>query len=312
MKLRGKSLGKPWKDMSVRGPLTEAPQQRGLTLIEMAIVLVVLGIVLGMTLPLLSELSRHRHFRSTQRDLDEIREALVGYAGINGRLPLADTTGDGIGDVGQVTGSLPFLELGVPAVDAWRNSYHYDVNQTLTTTGSLSALCAALSSLGSSALPQLAFSQGGTSSAQALVVISKGENSSLDGGNGDGDRIYESHTPTPSFDDLSFGLNPNTLYSRLSCSGTGGGGACASYTVVNRRPVDIYARGGGYTLCAQVPGTGAGSFLIFSGQSVSVYGNLNQCQNNVNPSILTYPQCASADADSDCQVRWTNTGLTDE
>lgn len=292
--------------------LTRKDRQAGLTLLEMAIVLVVLGIILGMTLPLLSELSRHRHFRVTTRELEEIRDALVGYAGIHGRLPWADTNGDGTGDAGQVTGALPFLELGVGPADAWRTTYFYDVNQTLTTTSSLSALCAALSSLGSGSLPQMSFSPGGDPSVQALVVISKGENSGLDSGNSDGDRIYESHAPTQGFDDLAVGINPNTLYGKLSCSGSAPGGACTSYSVVNRRPVDVYVRGGGYSLCTQVPGNGGGSFLVSSGQSVSVFVNLNTCQNNTNPSSVSYAQCVSADSDSDCSVRWSNTGLADE
>lgn len=196
-------------------------RQSGLSLLEMAIVLVVLGIILGMSLPLLSELSRHRHSRVTSKDLEEIKDALTGYAGIHGRLPWADTNGDGREDVGQPTGALPFLELGVGPADGWRNAYLYDVNQTLATTNSLWGLCNALSSLGSGSLPQLSFSPGGTSSAQALVLISPGENSSLDGGNSDGDRIYESHTPTQGFDDLTVGINPNTLYGKLSCSSSG-------------------------------------------------------------------------------------------
>lgn len=201
--------------------LSRHDRQVGLTLVEMAIVLVVLGIILGMTLPLLSEMSRHRHFKSTQRDLDEIKEALWGYAAIHGRLPWADTNGDGRENSGQVAGGLPFLDLGVAPLDSWRNAYFYDVNQTLAATNTLSSLCSALSSLGSGSLPQLAFSPGGASSIQALVVISRGENSNLDGGNSDGDRIYESHAPTSNFDDLAVGINPNTLYGKLSCSTLG-------------------------------------------------------------------------------------------
>ncbi len=286
--------------------------QAGLTLLEMAIVLVVLGIILGMTLPLLSELSRHRHVRLTQRDLEEIREALAGYAGIHGRLPWADTNGDGREDAGQPTGALPFLELGVGPVDSWRNPYHYDVNQNLASTNSISALCSALASLGPGSLPQLTFSTGGASSPQALVVISRGENSSLDGANPDADRIYEAHTPSQNFDDLGLGISPNTLYGKLSCSSSAPVGGCPSYTVVNRRPVDVYVQGGGYSACTQVPGNGGGSFLVSSGQSVSIFANLNSCQNNTNPSSVSHAQCFSADNDVDCLVRWTNTGLADE
>ncbi|MFH0811499.1 MAG: prepilin-type cleavage/methylation domain-containing protein, partial [Pseudomonadota bacterium] len=98
---------------------------KGLTLIEMAIILVILGLLFGMTFPLLSELTKHRHFRSTQKDLEEIKQALLGYAGIYHRLPCADGNGDGVGDCGgtpTVTGTLPYLDLGLGAVDAWRNA----------------------------------------------------------------------------------------------------------------------------------------------------------------------------------------------
>ncbi len=287
-------------------------QQIGLTLLEMAIVLVVLGLIMGMTLPLLSEISKHRHFRVTNRELEEISDGLAGYAGIHGRLPWADINGDGREDSGQATGTLPFLELGVRPVDSWRNQFLYDVNENLASTNSVSALCTVLSSLGSGSLPQLSFSSGGPSSVQALVVISKGENSRLDGGNSDADRIYEAHTPTQDFDDLALGINPNTLYARLSCSASSTSGPCVSYRVVNRRPMDVYVQGGGYPLCTQVPGNGGGSFLVGSGQILSVFANLNTCYNNTNPSTVSYFQCVSADNDTDCLLRWTNTGLADE
>jgi len=193
-------------------------RQDGLTLIELAIVLVVLGIILGMTLPLLSELTRHRHHRSAQKELEEIKEALIGYAAIHFRLPNADINGDGVGDANQLTGAIPFVDLGLGAVDPWRSAYQYDVNQRLTTTDNLQALCNALASIGATELPQVAFSAGGPTSPQGAVVISMGENSRLDEENGDGDRIYEARTPTATFDDITVAIAPNLLFSRLSCS----------------------------------------------------------------------------------------------
>ena len=123
---------------------------RGLTLIEMAIILVILGLLIGTTLPLLSGLTRQRHVRSTQKELEEIKEALTGYAGIHWRLPSADTDGDGQGDGTDSAGTLPYVDLGLGSQDAWRNMFTYDVNFSLTTTPDKSGFCAALASLGGS------------------------------------------------------------------------------------------------------------------------------------------------------------------
>lgn len=196
---------------------------RGITLIELAIVLVILGLVLGMTLPLVSELSKHRHYRSTRKDMEEIKEALVGYATIHGRLPPADTNGDGQGDPGQTTGFLPFVDLGLGAIDAWRKPYRYDVNSRLIGTSSIQALCTAISQIGGTEYPQLAFVSGGTTSVQAVVVVSGGENCALDGENGDGDRNYETLPQSDNYDDLVVWVSPNTLAGRLACAGSGGG-----------------------------------------------------------------------------------------
>jgi type II secretory pathway pseudopilin PulG len=193
--------------------MVKRSNSRGLTLIEMAIILVILGILAGMTLPLLSEVTRQRHYRTTQKEIEEIKDALIGYAGINWRLPFADNNGDGIGDSGFYTGTLPYMDLGLKAQDAWRNLYIYDVNSSLTSTTDKTSFCNALSAL--SGFPQI--QQGAITTSQAAVVISKGENGQLDGENGDGDRIYIIQTPTEAFDDLIISISPILLYGRLNC-----------------------------------------------------------------------------------------------
>jgi len=109
--------------------------------------LVILGLLLGMTLPLFPGLAKQRHVRSTQKELEEIKEALTGYAGINWSLPSADTDGDGHGDATNNAGTLPYVDLGLGAQDAWRNLFTYDVNFSLTTTSDKSGFCTALASL---------------------------------------------------------------------------------------------------------------------------------------------------------------------
>lgn len=80
--------------------------QHGFTLIEIAIVLLIVTILLGYTVamyPVQQELKQYRQLRS---DMDQIIEHLIGYAQVNGRLPCPDTTGDvnGTGTPGTYDG----------------------------------------------------------------------------------------------------------------------------------------------------------------------------------------------------------------
>ncbi|HOC39428.1 MAG TPA: prepilin-type N-terminal cleavage/methylation domain-containing protein [Thermodesulfobacteriota bacterium] len=202
---------------------------QGMTLIEVALVLVILGLLAGMSMPLVTELTKQRHYRSTQRDLDEIKHALAGYAGIYGRLPTADTNGDGQADENQLSGTLPYLDLGLGAVDAWRSTYWYDVNSRLTLTTDASSFCEALAAVADGEVPPLAFANGGPATPQAAVVLSRGENSTLDGENADGDRAYESFIARDGFDDLLISINPNTLFGKRDCTSTGGNTASSRH-----------------------------------------------------------------------------------
>ena len=61
--------------------------QNGFTLIEMAIVLMIVGLLLGGLLVPLSAQMDQRNISDTQKAMSEIKEALIGYAMANGRLP---------------------------------------------------------------------------------------------------------------------------------------------------------------------------------------------------------------------------------
>ena len=76
--------------------------QNGFTLLEMAIVLVVLGLILGGILMPLSTQMEKQDRDETQRILEDIRDALIGFAMTNGRLPCPDTDGDGFNDGDEI------------------------------------------------------------------------------------------------------------------------------------------------------------------------------------------------------------------
>ncbi|MDD5612612.1 MAG: prepilin-type N-terminal cleavage/methylation domain-containing protein [Gallionella sp.] len=103
--------------------------QTGFTLVEMAIVLAVIGLILGATLTVLTALQEQRNIEDTKSSLEAAKDALLGFAVTNGRLPCpASSTSNGIEDpVGGTTsliscthpydGFLPAATLGLPNVD---------------------------------------------------------------------------------------------------------------------------------------------------------------------------------------------------
>lgn len=111
----------------------------GFTLIELAMVLMIVGLLLGGLLVPLSAQMDQRRVTDTQKSLEEIKEALVGYAVINGQLPCpaAPTIATGQANAGvartppctsgNATGVLPWATLGVAETDAWGNRFTYRV-----------------------------------------------------------------------------------------------------------------------------------------------------------------------------------------
>ncbi|MGI0014617.1 MAG: type II secretion system protein [Nitrososphaera sp.] len=111
-------------------------KEAGFTLIEVAIVVVVTALLLGSLLGPLSVRIEQADRQETQALLDEIKEALYGFAVTNGRLPCPDTDGDGHEDRGGSPNYpcsapsffyLPSGDLGVARSDAWGRAFWYGV-----------------------------------------------------------------------------------------------------------------------------------------------------------------------------------------
>lgn len=107
----------------------------GFTLIEIAVVLAIIGLLLGgILVPLSAQMEQH-NISDTQKSLSDIKEAVIGYALANGRLPCpakpALISGvdalAGQADCTITTGVIPWVTLGVNETDAWGHRFTYSV-----------------------------------------------------------------------------------------------------------------------------------------------------------------------------------------
>lgn len=112
----------------------------GFTLIELVVALAVVGLLLGAILTPLATQFRVRTIKAAERNLSEVKEALIGYAMTNRRLPCpdSDSTPDGKenptggGTCTALEGFLPWNTLGVDAADVWGRLYIYRVAPEFT------------------------------------------------------------------------------------------------------------------------------------------------------------------------------------
>ncbi|MGA7593828.1 MAG: type II secretion system protein [Gallionella sp.] len=138
-------------------PFPERIRQTGFTLVEMAMVLMIVALLLGGLLPTITSQVEQRHENDTLKQLDEIQQALIGFAIINGRLPCpATSTSNGAENfaVGHsaadgicsnfYNGFVPAATLGLSGatnaglvLDAWGNPIRYAVTSWNSTSPSL-------------------------------------------------------------------------------------------------------------------------------------------------------------------------------
>jgi prepilin-type N-terminal cleavage/methylation domain-containing protein len=130
--------------------------EHGFSLIEMAIVLFIIGLLLGGLLPTISSQIEQKRTAETLKQLDEIQQALIGFAILNTRLPCpASAASNGVEKfalgndentgvcLNPYDGFVPAATLGITtgldqqgnkgfAVDAWNNRIRYAVTTSNT------------------------------------------------------------------------------------------------------------------------------------------------------------------------------------
>lgn len=218
----------------------------GFTLVEMAIVLVVVGLLVSAFLAPLSAQRDLKDYTETKLRLEQIREALYGYAIINGKLPCPTTQPNpadvsyGTGDVACLltspAGALPWKDLGVQEVDAWgtqRNEisdpwigyWTYRVDPNFANTFSLLTKTQATNPSAGANI-NIVKSDGASLTAATeravAVVCSNGKNRVANGQNATFETvnpIYQDDFQTPVFDDKCIWINRPSLFNRMVSAG---------------------------------------------------------------------------------------------
>jgi len=114
-------------------------KHQGFTLVEMAIVLLVFGLVIGGLMGPLQTQLESLDRKATVKEIGLIKEAIVGFALRNGRIPCPDADSDGAedivsGDCANAEGTLPWATLGVGDLDGWKRPFTYRVDTTFADT----------------------------------------------------------------------------------------------------------------------------------------------------------------------------------
>ena len=119
---------------------------KGFTLVEVAIVLVIVGLLLAGGMNLMSASADTARYKESQNNMSEIKEALIAYYTQFKRLPCPDTVEpfDGVEDSSTCTtadttrGWLPHATLGIGGNgDAWGERIKYVVSPAFTTSAAL-------------------------------------------------------------------------------------------------------------------------------------------------------------------------------
>lgn len=248
--------------------------RRGFTLIEMAIVMVIVGILAGGGAFVMGMLTERKARNESIDYLHQAREALLSHASTQGVLPWADTDQDGTGD-GTTSGGFPYLDLKLRPTDFYKRALRYELNPNLSTN--LQTTCSALKT-GLSGAPDVVDGDGSsTAFPVAAILVSSGpmdadgDGDPLDeitsgthqGDNTDGAPNYLRFPPNETFDDLAIYIGEHELYSEL----------CEYLTlaVINSSAstVYVYNHTAGGNLGTLIAGA-SGSYQVLSGTQVSV------------------------------------------
>ncbi len=210
----------------------------GFTLVEMAIVLGIIALLLGGLLPTISGQIEQAQRKETRNSLTEIKQALLGYAIINGQLPCPTTIADPAhADYGVAPPPpcaaptaeeyLPWKTLGVSEVDSWGlkrlattdpwiGYWRYRLDDNFGTTFTLATVLNDALTINNN--------DGNVITAApenpVAIVYSTGADITPNGENaGAFDNTYQGDYPNKNFDDILIWISRPQLFNRMVQAG---------------------------------------------------------------------------------------------
>lgn len=176
--------------------------EKAFTLVEVAVVLLIGGMILGFVTSSLLTYIRNTQVKATERKLEEIDEAVQLFISLNGRLPCvagfddapdtadfgveiddtdcpgaAATPGETYQNSGVRAGSVPVRTLNIPddyIMDAWGNRFTFAVTEDLATTAGYDPTAGAVEVIDSAG--NSIVDPAGTGTLAQYVVVSHGPN----------------------------------------------------------------------------------------------------------------------------------------
>lgn len=232
-------------------PKNPASRHDGFSLVELTIVLVIVALLSSGLMFGLSAQRDAAANQDVQRQLDNAKEALLGFAITNGRLPCpanpalaSSSAGAGLESCAtQSTGHgvLPWATLGLPETDPWGQRITYFASTKFTAIVVAGALCSfamdtgvAPNNAGTANVKLTSASGSNIASDLAAVILSHGaqgvggyttNGTKIAGAvgdedeNADADLTFIAHTPTTDFNDQLAWITPTQLKSRMVAVG---------------------------------------------------------------------------------------------
>ncbi|MGB9824644.1 MAG: prepilin-type N-terminal cleavage/methylation domain-containing protein [Candidatus Hydrothermia bacterium] len=205
--------------------------KRAFTLLEMAIALIILGIIGGLSIPLLRSLQEKKSSQDVQYELQTLKKRIIAYYQSYGRIP-----------VHTVSYNLNRIELQVP------------VKYTVDPISGIPYMYVA----DTSASANIIYVDGNPLGEIAAVIISAGRNGKFDEENATaGDFVFQSQGGS-GFDDILISISEMELRQ----GETGSPSMCPSYSLIveNRYGSSIYIR----------PITANSPTIVLNGQTVTI------------------------------------------
>ncbi|MBK7414183.1 MAG: type II secretion system protein [Dechloromonas sp.] len=221
--------------------------QNGFTLVELTMVLIIVALLsTGLMFGVSAQRSAAEN-ADAQRQLESIREALLGFAIANGRLPCPAVPTLATGDINAGIaatppclnaaqyGVLPWATLGLPEADPWGSRYTYFVGSAFTAVVPVGAQTSfTLDTNGTANVKANSASTANIASDLPAIIVSHGSRpagsyqstgTQLGGATGDelenadNNLTFVSHIPSDTFDDQVIWILPSILKSRMVAAG---------------------------------------------------------------------------------------------